>query len=1120
MEESTDPRGLRDLEGRMGVRGLSSWAKVVLALSLLVLLAGGYWFYSSQEQHEQRELADELATIAELKINQISEWRHERMDGAAVVSQDPFFAENVADWLSNPQPAREKAILRRLRSLGERYHYQSVFLLDRDGKVLLTPDGLHDPVGEYLQRAVRSSFVDGEPRIVDLHRDPSGGDPHITVIAPLFLDSRSQGKPLGAVIMVHEAREFLFPLIRSWPTASETAETLLVRREGDEVLFLNDLRHRKDTALKFSVPLSRAESLAVQGVLGERGVVEGIDYRGEEVLAVVEEIPDSPWIIVTKMDTEEAFAAWRLRSGMILALLLVFVVLVGVGALVMSQRNMKVYYRALYRSSAARRAAEDRHSTTLQSIGDGVIVSDREGRVELLNPVAEELTGWMQDEAAGRPLEEIFVIRNEETGEDVESPVARVLREDVVVALANGTLLIARDGTERPITDSGAPVRDEQGVTTGVVLVFSDRTADRERRRAVEENERRLSTLMSNLRGMVYRCQNDRDWTMEFVSVGCRDLTGYPPEALLYNAQVSFGNIVHPDDKHIVWDAVQEALISAGKFEMEYRIVRRDGEVRWVWEQGQGVFGEEGELLALEGFITDISQRRQAQNERERLLSAVEQAGEAIFITDTQGTIEHVNPAFEAVTGYTREEVVGRNPRILKSGKQGDGFYRELWETISGGETWQGRFVNRRKDGTFYSGEATISPVHDGAGNIVNYVAVQRDITHELAMEEQYRQAQKMESVGRLAGGVAHDFNNMLSVILGHAESALEEGCSSEPIRDDLQEIRQAAERSARLTQQLLAFSRMQAVTPKVLDLNETVEGMLMMLRRLAGEDIDLVWSPGREVWPVKIDPVQLNQVLVNLVVNARGAISGVGRVTIVTKNTSIDQDTSGLYADIPSGEYVLLTVSDDGCGMTGHTLANAFEPFFTTKKKDQGTGLGLSSVYGIIRQNGGFINAYSEVGEGSTFLIHLPRSEEDGGQVEGAAEVEQRSRHEVEEGGGETILVVEDEAAILNLARRGLERLGYTVLAAGSPAEALQKAEARSEEIHLVITDVVMPEMNGSDLASRLQSLYPHVKILFMSGYTADVIAHRGIMEEEVHFIAKPFSTRGLAVKVREALQ
>src|SRR5660398_201264 len=213
------------------------------------------------------------------------------------------------------------------------------FPVGRDGKVLLTPDGLHDPVGEYLQRAVRSSFVDGEPRIVDLHRDPSGGDPHITVIAPLFLDSRSQGKPLGAVIMVHEAREFLFPLIRSWPTASETAETLLVRREGDEVLFLNDLRHRKDTALKFSVPLSRAESLAVQGVLGERGVVEGIDYRGEEVLAVVEEIPDSPWIIVTKMDTEEAFAAWRLRSGMILALLLVFVVLVGVGALVMSQRN-------------------------------------------------------------------------------------------------------------------------------------------------------------------------------------------------------------------------------------------------------------------------------------------------------------------------------------------------------------------------------------------------------------------------------------------------------------------------------------------------------------------------------------------------------------------------------------------------------------------------------------------------------------------------------------------------------------------------------------------------------------------------------------------------------------
>ena len=293
-----------------------------------------------------------------------------------------------------------------------------------------------------------------------------------------------------------------------------------------------------------------------------------------------------------------------------------------------------------------------------------------------------------------------------------------------------------------------------------------------------------------------------------------------------------------------------------------------------------------------------------------------------------------------------------------------------------------------------------------------------------------------------------------------------------------------------------------------------------MMLRRLAGEDIDLVWSPGREVWPVKIDPVQLDQVLVNLVVNARDAISGVGRVTIVTKNTSIDQDTSGLYADIPSGEYVLLTVSDDGCGMTGHTLANAFEPFFTTKKKDQGTGLGLSSVYGIIRQNEGFIDAHSEVGEGSTFRVYLPRCEEGRGEAWAAGEVEHGARQAVEEGGGETILVVEDEAAILNLTRRALERLGYTVLAAGSPGEALEKAEAWSEEIHLVITDVVMPEMNGSDLASRLQSLRPHVKILFMSGYTADIIAHRGIMEEEVQFIEKPFSMRNLAVKVREALQ
>ena len=372
--------------------------------------------------------------------------------------------------------------------------------------------------------------------------------------------------------------------------------------------------------------------------------------------------------------------------------------------------------------------------------------------------------------------------------------------------------------------------------------------------------------------------------------------------------------------------------------------------------------------------IRDITARKRAEAERKRLMAAIEQAGEVIVMTDAQGIIQFVNPAFERMTGYSREEAVGQNPRILKSGKQDELFYRNLWETISGGRTWAGRMVNKRKDGTLYTEEATISPVRDASGRIVNYVAVKRDITEHLRLAAQFQQAQKMESVGRLAGGVAHDFNNMLGVILGHAELALEQVDPAQPLHADLEEIRKAAERSADLTRQLLAFARKQTVAPKVLDLNETVEGMLKMLRRLIGEDIDLAWLPGADLWPVKMDPSQIDQILANLCVNARDAIAGVGKVTIETGNGAFDEDYCADHAGFVPGEYVLLAVSDDGCGMDKETLAHIFEPFFTTKEMGKGTGLGLATVYGIVKQNNGFINVYSEPGQGTTFKIYLPR--------------------------------------------------------------------------------------------------------------------------------------------------
>lgn len=385
---------------------------------------------------------------------------------------------------------------------------------------------------------------------------------------------------------------------------------------------------------------------------------------------------------------------------------------------------------------------------------------------------------------------------------------------------------------------------------------------------------------------------------------------------------------------------------------------------------------------------------------------------------------------------------------------------------------------------------------------------------NNIKLEAQYRQAQKMESVGRLAGGVAHDFNNKLTIILGYVEIVMEKVDKADSIFADLEEIRSAANHSADLTRQLLAFARKQPIVSIKLDLNDTVEGMLNMLRRLIGEDIHLAWQPKDDLWSVKMDPSQLDQILANLCVNARDAIGGVGNLTIATGNIVLDEVYCTDHLGFGPGEYVVLTVSDDGCGMDKETLSKIYEPFFTTKALGEGTGLGLAMVYGAVKQNNGFINVYSEPGLGTTFKIYLPR------YVGVTTELPIHGAIQPAMGGHETILLVEDEPTILRMTTRVLQDLGYAVLPANTPGEALRLAGDFAEKISLILTDVIMPEMTGWDLAQKLVSFCPKLKSLFMSGYTFNIIAQLGKLDAHVHFIQKPFTRNELSAKVREVLK
>ena len=618
--------------------------------------------------------------------------------------------------------------------------------------------------------------------------------------------------------------------------------------------------------------------------------------------------------------------------------------------------------------------------------------------------------------------------------------------------------------------------------------------------------------------------ENTLSWSGEVYRIFGLPIGSAPP------SYQQFLDLVHPDDRSAVDDAYRES-VRAGRdsYDVEHRVVRQaTREIRYVREKCEHIRDASGTVVRSIGMVHDITESRlaeQALRERNQYIETILENAPIGFAVNRidDGRIVFAGSKFEEIYGQPRgslgsvEEFFEKvypdaalreqvRLRIMADLATGDPA-RLRWDNIpvvtADGET---RFVS-----------ATNIPLLDQnlmVSTVQDVTAHRRAEEEKERLHEQLAQAQKMESVGRLAGGVAHDFNNMLTVILGHAGLALDRVAPSDPVHADLAAIEKAAHRSADLTRRLLAFARRQTVAPRVLDLNATVSGMLAMLRRLIGEDIDLVWRPGADLGPVRIDPSQVDQILANLSVNARDAIPGAGRITIATRNAALDEASCASLAGSSPGEYVVLSVSDDGHGMGKEVLEHLFEPFFTTKGVGRGTGLGLATVYGIVRQNDGFIDVASEPGKGSTFTIYLPRHAR-----REAAPNEQPAAAEPPASTGETVLLVEDEPAILRLAAIALRRLGYAVLTAGGPVEALERVRACDGPIQLVITDVVMPEMNGRELVDALARAKPGIKPLFMSGYTADVIAHRGVLDEGLRFLQKPFTIGSLATKVREAL-
>jgi two-component system cell cycle sensor histidine kinase/response regulator CckA len=756
----------------------------------------------------------------------------------------------------------------------------------------------------------------------------------------------------------------------------------------------------------------------------------------------------------------------------------------------------------------ALRATTAKLETLIQVSPLAITLLDPDGNVQLWNPSAERIFGWTAQEAVGHPNPIVPAAKQAEYA--VWSD--QILRGQ---PLANQEAVRQRkDGSFVDVSISSAPVYDAMGNLAGRMAIVADIT---ERKRAESQKEAALKALREaqHMYESVFRLSpeiivvtTEAEGRYLAANDAHERVTGYGPAEVIGHTMAEFDVWDSPADRRKVLQFVRDQGVVRN---MEVRFHRKSGERFTALLSVAPV--EVGGQRCLISMVTDITERKRAEEARARLATAIDQAAESIVITDTAGAIQYVNPAFERITGYSQAEAIGQNPRLLKSGKQNAAFYEHLWATIAAGQVWQGRLVNRKKDGSFFTEEATISPVRDESGAIVNYVAVKRDVTRELQLEEQYRQAQKMEAVGRLTAGVAHDFNNILTAINGFSELMSLELAPDHPLQASVQKVLGSGQRAAGLVRQLMAFSRKQIVQPEVLDLNAVLANVDKMLRRIIGEDIALQTIPAPGLWLTRADPVQVEQVILNLAVNARDAMPEGGKLTIETANVTLDEAYAAGHLGAQPGEYALLAISDTGIGMNEEVKSHLFEPFFTTKELGRGTGLGLATVYGIVKQSGGDVQVYSEAGVGTTFKVYLPRV---GPAAPPPAPPPARPEMPA---GRETVLLVEDDEGARELARRVLGGLGYTLLEAKDGQEALRLAADYPDTIHLLLTDVVMPGMGGTVLAEQLARSRPDLKTLYMSGYTDNAIAHHGVLDPGIAFLQKPFGPMELARKVRAVL-
>lgn len=1079
------------------------WFMGVVILEFIFATLFGFLFYTYQEKKTVNHIGQNVAKAAHLKGKQLYIWRENQINDLKVITESPFFQETALKLIDNPKSAVASKTKTCFESYQRLRKYKDIFLLDENGKVKFS-------IGE--GRTLNALEIKGAKEalitenLILIETCDENNEPVFTILSPL---SRK-----GIFGVRLKATQALSPILEGEPKISKTGRFDLFSRLGNQPICLNNSTY----SLK-----------VLNAALQEKGEwFRTEDREGRRIMAARVEIPQTPWFLIVSVQEDELLADWYRDAKLMISIVVLLLFSTMAVTAIIWQRNEKRHFRMHYEDLSARFAAEERYRVTLRSIGEGVIVTDRDGNINLMNETAQTLTGWKEEEAIGKAIHHVFRIVNEKTLEEVENPVERVFREGKVVGLANHTALISRSGNIIPIADSGAPILSAEGDLIGAVLVFRDQAEERQLRRALHESELWFRTTFYSIGDGVIT--TDTEGKMRQMNPVAEQLTGWGEEEAYGRPITDVFHIVNEYSRLPVENPVTRVLREGTVVGLANHtlLISRDGSEYPVADAGSPIRDEEGNILGTVLIFRDQTKEREVEEKLRRNEALLR----LIFHTNPDatslnrmddGVFVDINENFTTWTGYKREEVIGKTTLDLNLWVRPEDFRRFARLIMEQGfcDNFEAEFKNKDDSTTW----GILSARTISINGVPHVLVVTRNIgdlkkldMEKRNLEERLHRMEKMESLGLLAGGVAHDLNNILGILVGYSELLLFEIKDNERLKDYVGNILKAGERAAAIVQDLLTMARRGLVVQEVMNLNHLIR------EQLNTPEITRIWesSPHTELkmdlYPELLNmvgsPVHIGKSLTNLVMNALEAMPWGGTITIKTANCYLDRPIHG-YDSIAKGEYVLLSVSDTGKGISQEDLKHIFEPFYTKKVMGRsGSGLGLAVVWGTVKDHGGYIDVESTPEKGTTFYLYFPATRE--ALMSDKDENNNDLSHIM--GQGELILVVDDVKGQRELAREMLERLNYRVVTVASGEEAIEYM--RENDVDLILLDMIMdPGIDGYETFSRILNLGKKPKTIIVSGYAE---TERVRMARELGvggFVRKPYILRRIGEAIRQEL-